>query len=428
MPSVDASRLPTAGSAMSGAPDSQFAAEQVSELLAATGVRPDLLLVFVSAHHVPQAERISTILRQRLSPGHMIGVSAESVVGGGLEVEHGPAISILGLELPGARIHTFSSSDFDPKSAPEANAAERLARVIDAGPDLRATFLLADPFSVPMHALLTDLDLGRNHAGTSAPILGGFASAAASPGGNVLFADDRLRRDGLVGVSISGPVRVDALVSQGARPLGSNLIITKARRNLILEIAHRPAVQVLEELIRSLKPRERALLSSGLLMGRVVDERKRRFGRGDYLVRRVTGMDSTSGAVAVDGFFRPGQTICLHVRHAETASSDLSLLLDAQALHERPAAALLITCNGRGTRLFDRPHHDAAAVVKAFAPSTPGEQLSAGGKPISAADAALPMAGFFAAGEIGPIAGRTFVHGFTACVALFRAAEPETQA
>ena len=65
----------------------------------------------------------------------------------------------------------------------------------------------------------------------------------------------------------------------------------------------------------------------------------------------------------------------------------------------RPAGALVFTCNGRGRDMFGAPDHDAGALHRELA--------------------GAPAAGFFAAGEIGPVGGESFLHGFTATVAIF---------
>ncbi len=75
------------------------------------------------------------------------------------------------------------------------------------------------------------------------------------------------------------------------------------------------------------------------------------------------------------------------------------LQLDLNAHEKPPSAALVFTCNGRGTRLFSGPNHDAG-VIRAEAGT-------------------IPVAGFFAQGELGPVGGQNFIHGFTASVALF---------
>jgi small ligand-binding sensory domain FIST len=227
-----------------------------------------------------------------------------------------------------------------------------------------------------------------------------MASGASQPGQNLLLLNDTLRHSGAVGLTISGGVRVDCVVSQGCRAIGHPLIITKAHQNQILELGGKKTVAALQELAESLTDHEREMLSKGLLIGLAIDEYKDRFGRGDFLVRNVLGLDKKSGALAVGDLPRVGQTVQFHVRDVETAEEDLQLLLDAQQLDSPPLAGVLLTCNGRGTRLFGAPDHDAKTVRGRL-----GD---------------LPLAGFFAAGEIGPIGNRSFLHSHTASLALFR--------
>jgi small ligand-binding sensory domain FIST len=110
-----------------------------------------------------------------------------------------------------------------------------------------------------------------------------------------------------------------------------------------------------------------------------------------------------SGAIQITDLIRVGQTVRFHVRDAETVDEDLrenSLLARKRARSAPPpAVALLFTCNGRGMRLFDQPDHDVKLIHESFGP--------------------IPVAGFFAMGEIGPIGGQNFLHGFTASVVLF---------
>ncbi|MBC7773602.1 MAG: FIST C-terminal domain-containing protein, partial [Pyrinomonadaceae bacterium] len=178
------------------------------------------------------------------------------------------------------------------------------------------------------------------------------------------------------------------------------------------------------EAIETLSESDRRLCERGLLVGRVINEYKDRFGRDDFLIRNVLGIDKNSEALAVADLFRVGQTIQFHVRDSSTATEDLQMLLDLQRLQEPPVGAVMFTCNGRGRRLFEKPNHDASLLATAFAGSAPGEQQAKAGEPVIHAGPVVPLAGFFAAGEIGPVGGSVFLHGQTASVALFRHAEP----
>jgi small ligand-binding sensory domain FIST len=201
---------------------------------------------------------------------------------------------------------------------------------------------------------------------------------------------------GAVGVALTG-VDVRPCVSQGARPIGPEMVVTAAEGNVISELASKPALERLKEAIAELDFAERALAGRGLLLGIVIDENKPEYGRGDFLIRGLLGVDEPSGALQIGERVRVGQTVRLQVRDGESADEDLREALGR--LPDEPAGALLFTCNGRGSHMFEMPDHDARALDEAF-----------GG---------APVAGFFCAGEIGPVGRRNFVHGFTATMAVF---------
>jgi small ligand-binding sensory domain FIST len=195
---------------------------------------------------------------------------------------------------------------------------------------------------------------------------------------------------------------VRPVVSQGCRPVGRPLVITRAEENLIVELGGTPALDRLREMYGDLDDADRELVRSSLHVGRAASEYRDTFRRGDFLVRNVLGADPDSGVIAVGDLVRAGQTVQFHVRDAASADEDLRELLGNAASDVDPAGALVFTCNGRGTRLFAEPNHDARCLQRCLGP--------------------LPAAGFFAQGEIGPIGTRTFLHGFTASIAIFEPA------
>jgi small ligand-binding sensory domain FIST len=193
-------------------------------------------------------------------------------------------------------------------------------------------------------------------------------------------------------------VAVRTVVSQGCRPVGRPYVVTKSEANVIHELGGRKAMAVLKEVFEGMSEEERQLFRQAPHLGCVIHEAQESFDRGDFLVRNLMWADPDSGAIAVGEILRRGQTVQFHVRDSDAASEDLDTLL----AREREAAAggaLLFSCNGRGTRLFETPDHDVSATRRAL-----GE---------------IPVAGFFAAGELGPVGGRNFMHGFTASLALF---------
>jgi small ligand-binding sensory domain FIST len=257
--------------------------------------------------------------------------------------------------------------------------------------------VLSDPYSFPTDALLARFA----REAPAMPVLGGIASARTPEGEGALFLGEEVVTGGAVGVVLEG-VDVRPCVSQGAAPLGREVTITSGEGNVIHELAGRPALETVEHLIAELPPRERRLVAAGLLIGIVIDPGKPEYGQGDFLVRGVLGADPQTGSLAVGTTIQPGQVVRLHARDARSADTDLrrALRLQVEALGDLPpAGALVFSCNGRGRAMFDEPDHDAAVVQSELA--------------------GAPAAGFFAAGEIGPVGGRSYLHGFTATVALF---------
>jgi small ligand-binding sensory domain FIST len=399
-------------SVLSTARDTDAAVRDVLDrAVAAIGQQPaDLALIFASMDHAGALGSITSEIRRRGLGRHVLGCTGESIVGEDQEVEGKPSLSLWSLRLPGLQVRprllSFedgafigwpeleSESESEPRKRPAAGMTEADAR-------LPALLALADPFSFPADLFLKRL----GDVAPGMPVIGGMASGSQTPGGNRLVLDDTIVQAGAVAVEVDGPLRVRTVVSQGCRPIGRAAIVTRVEQNVIRELGRRPALEVLREIFEELPEDDRERVQQGLHIGRVINEYQEKFQRGDFLVRNVMGADQ-AGGIAITDLVRVGQTVQFHVRDAATADEDLrSLLTDAERARARAGAtiggALLFTCNGRGSRLFPQPHHDITAVHDILGP--------------------VPVAGFFAMGEIGPIGGQNFVHGFTASIALFEA-------
>ncbi len=376
-------------SAVSEHPVTSLATGEVTgAVLEAMGDRPDLVLVTTTRPHAGALEDILGTIDAVLHPLTLVGCAAESVIGTGREIEETPAIS-----LWAGRVGPL---------APVSLTATRLADDtwhFDGWPDSfafdpSALVLLTDPFTFPADeflAWLADRQPGLR-------VVGGHVSGGRGVGGSRLAVGARLLTAGAVGVVLGPGVEVDTVVSQGGRPYGSLLTVTRSDRNLLFEVAGTPAMECMVDQIKGhLSPADvMGIESNGLFVGRLIDEHVDRPGPGDYLVRSVLGVDRATGAVAVDDQVPLGGTIQFHVRDADTAHQELATLLAGR----KADAALIFTCNGRGTRLFDEPHHDAGLLEELIGP--------------------VPVGGYFAAGEFGPVGGHNFVHGFTSSIALLR--------
>ncbi len=385
-------------SALSTNPNSLAALDEVVALaMEQLNDSPSLAVLFVSANHVDAAEQIAPRLCERLGTECVIGCSGESIVGVGTEVEMASAMSLWIASLP--------ETNVQPMRLEFVRATEGGSIIgwpddlPEAWPEGSALLALGDPFNFPPELPLERVN--EEHPGV--PVIGGMASTATAPGENCLFIGPKAHDDGAVAVLIHGDVAIRTVVSQGCRPIGEHLVITKAERNAIQELGGVPAYQKLIEVYETLATHEQEMLRRGLHVGRVVSEYQDSFEQGDFLVRNVMGVDQENGHIVIGDYVRPGQTIQFHLRDADTADGELQQLLAATKSSNaaNPLAALLFTCNGRGSRLFPEPNHDAEAIGSSF-----GQ---------------VPLAGFFAAGEMGPIGGKNFLHGFTASIAVFSA-------
>ncbi|MDP9440754.1 MAG: FIST C-terminal domain-containing protein [Actinomycetota bacterium] len=368
--------------ALSEHPDTASAAGEVTgQVLEAVEGTVDLALLFVTSHHARALPEVAEVVQRTLAPSTLVGCAAVSVLANGQEVEEAPAISLWAGSVGAVQpVRVIPGQPIaDPPFPPSA------------------LLLVADPFTFPAEAVFDDV-AGR---WPGLPVVGGMASAARQPGGTRLLLDDQVHNAGAVGAFLGPDVVVETVVSQGCKPIGRPYAVTRADVNIVQELAGRPPIERLVDIAQhELTESEVAVLNhGGLHVGRVIDEHKTDFERGDFLVRNLIGADQREGWIAIGESVKLGTTLQYHLRDADSADDDLRAMLTGRTAD----SALVFTCNGRGSHLFGQPHHDAKVLADYL------------GSP--------PVAGFFAAGEFGPVGGRNFVHGFTASVALLRTAK-----
>jgi small ligand-binding sensory domain FIST len=356
-----------------------------------SGDDADVVIAFVGGAHLTSPDVALEAIEAELAPDALIGCGAGGVLGSGREYESGTAIALWAASL-----------DDDGVAEPfNATVSERDGTgVLEGMPELgvdSGLILLTDPYTFPTGPVLERISQDAPWV----PVLGGLASGRSAAGGGALLLGDEVRSEGAVGLHLRN-VEMLPCVSQGAAPLGREMTVTAAEGNVIHELAGKPAVTSIEAVIAELSLTERALIAGGLLIGIVIDGGKPDYEQGDFLVRGVLGADTESGSIQVGANVDVGQVVRLHARDARSAEADLrrELSLCAEAAGDSaPAGALVFSCNGRGRQMFGATDHDAGAVAELL-----------GG---------APSAGFFAAGEIGPVGGRSLLHTFTATVAVF---------
>ncbi|MEM9485115.1 MAG: FIST N-terminal domain-containing protein [Cyanobacteria bacterium P01_F01_bin.116] len=402
-------------SAVSTHPSLELALREVIErVLTQLEAAPNLAIIFISSAFASEYSRVLPLLKGPLGGAHIIGCSGSGVIGrasaGNLvEIEETAGISLTVAYLPDVQIQGFhlSIDELPDLDSPPSEWTE----IIGVTPTEKPHFLLmADPFASGMNDLLQGLDF----AYPDAVKLGGLAGIESISRSCGLFCGQQLYRQGVIGVTLSGNITIDAVVAQGCRPIGPTFRVVEADRNVVTKVAaqvpqsetaDQTPLEALQELFQELDETDRQLAQESLFIGLAQSSFKQALGQGDFLIRNLVGVDPKVGAISIADRIRPGQRIQFHLRDGLTAKDELAHLLKTYRLDnlERvaPAGALLFACSGRGTSLFDEPNCDSGLFNQHFGP--------------------VPLGGFFCNGEIGPVAKTTFLHGFTSVFGICRA-------
>jgi small ligand-binding sensory domain FIST len=385
-------------STLSRRPETAGAFSEAAEALdrRLQGRVPDLVVAFASSEHAGGFQQIAALGVRRYPSALLVGCTGGGVIGDAHEAEEGPALSLTAASLPGASVSGFHV-DETSLPGPEATAAA-WRDVVGAGPEARPKLmLLADPFTIDAAGLIAGLD----RAFPDAPKFGGLASGGRRAGENRFLLGKDVHRTGAVGVAFSGDVAVDTVIAQGCRPVGKPMLATRCRGGLLQELDGRRPLEVLGELYRTLGSRDQELMRHSLFVGLEMRERRIEYDPGELLVRNLLGADEKTGALALGAELRSMQVVQFVLRDARTAAEDLQRMLERRRRSEtgRPAGALLFSCVGRGAALFGFSDHDTDLFEQKLGPA--------------------PLGGFFCNGEIGPVGGSTFLHGYTSAFALF---------
>ena len=363
--------------------------ETAEALRAELGADPTLAVAFVSADYAAHLEEFQEVVAVHGHAATLVGCTGSGLIGTAREAEMTAGFSLLFLHLPAATIRAIPLAQADVETS-DSDAFWR----DKAGPAPAAWLTFANPFRFDADTWLREW----NAAFPGTPVLGGLASGPQGDEDVTVFGPSIGNTSDALAIALDG-VRLETVVSQGCRPIGEALPVTRADEHMLIELGSRPAYQVLEQAFNTLAEAEKQRARGNLFAGLAVNEYKEQFARGDFLVRNILGADPATGAVVVGAHPRTGQTLQYQLRDAASADEELkTLLAPLAAREEKPVASLLFCCNGRGKNLFGTPDHDAKAIAAALGTS--------------------PSAGFFCNGEIGPVAGTNFLHGYTASIGL----------
>jgi small ligand-binding sensory domain FIST len=367
--------------------------EAAREALVEIGGKVTCGFVFVTADYAPVLSDFLELLQLHAHIPTLAGCSGSGLIGTASEEEQASGFSLLLLHLPSTRIH--------PVQLPSVGEDDRLSaetvRTL-AGRDAAKSqgwIVVGNPFTVAVEPWLD----AWNAAFPGVPAIGGLASGGRR-GDTAFVYHERELVEGGMAIGFSGGVRLATLVSQGCRPVGEPFTITGAEGHLVTSLGSRPAFAALDATFGSLPAQDKALAQGNLFVGLAMSEYLEEFKTGDFLIRNLIGGSPETGVLAVGALPRVGQTLQFQLRDRSSADQEMRHLGDLLR-HEgvAPFASLVFTCTGRGRHLFGEKNHDARVLEELFGPH--------------------PSAGFFCNGEIGPVGGRNFVHGYSASVALF---------
>jgi len=384
--------------AISNHPDLSSALASCIETLEMTlDDTPDVIFVFTSRQHHQRWSLIGPVLRKRFPGVNLIGCSGGGIIGGGHEVERSAALSLTAAVMPGVECNTFY---FDAPPYNEKELSDEDWRdILGGASEPQAVILLPDPFSTDVRQVIAAADQVYPGAVT----VGGMASGGREPGEHILFYDEVSHAKGCVGITLTGNLAVETIVAQGCRPIGPPMFVTRVDGHTVYELDGEPALDALESVCKALPPEEIALAKQSLFIGLVMQEKQQSYGVGDFLVRDVVGAMPDGRALVIAARAPVQSVVQFHIRDARSAWQNLDLLMEEAAKSERPCAGgLMFSCLGRGQGLFGEQGHDSRVIRQHL-----GD---------------VPLGGFFGNGEIGPVGGRTWVHGYTTALALFRQA------
>lgn len=357
---------------------------------------PDLLMLFVGGGHINEFEAIVNWAELECEPKTLVATSAGGVIGAEQEIEGQYAISAIGAKLPGVRVKGFI---YDTNDMERLDADTLIADMGIEDRDQPVFLIIPDGFTFDCESFLQRMDW----AFPKAVKLGGYASGGRAPGQNKLCLNGKVRNQGTIGLALWGNIRARSLVAQGCRPIGQPMFITKCQKNILFELNNQPIRDVLQELFQGLSEDEQRLFRQELFLGIEMKPKEEAYQQGDFLIRNILGFDQQMSGMSVGALLEETSVVQFHLRDATTSTQDLENCLERYRKENpkdlNPAGALLFSCLGRGSYLYGAPNHDSNL--------------------FQAKMGSVPLAGFFCNGEIGPVSGQTFVHGYTSCFGLF---------
>ncbi|MBF0179713.1 MAG: FIST C-terminal domain-containing protein [Magnetococcales bacterium] len=353
-------------------------------------LNPMLVLVFADRCHL-QGATVEAMCRTAFPDAHCVGVSTAGEISAQGVHDASCLVTALRFDRGGVRVVTTAvTTPADSRSA---------GMTIGAGlrsANLRGVLLFAPGRQVDGSDLLAGM---RTVMGEETVIVGGLSWSEESVGHALIRTNAGVDGQQVVAVGLYGEaVTVHACSRGGWGPFGPLRKVTRCTGNLLLELDGEPALTLYN---RYLGEYAKDLPESGL---RFPFEMRVANATADGLIRTVLAVDPHRGGLLLGGEIDPaGEMRLMHVTPAKLVSGaeQAAEWIVTHASVTPPGLGLLISCVGRKLIMGDQIAEETEAVRHWL-----GHHHQ--------------VAGFYAHGEIGPLAEsrRCELHNLTMTVAL----------
>jgi small ligand-binding sensory domain FIST len=368
--------------------------EAARQAMAQAGVsRADVAVVFFTVEHASQRQPLIDSLRRATQSERIVGCSAAGILTGGGEVEGSQGVAVLVLSSDQIHGHPFL---FEPLRERDDEIGAQIARAAGAATNSLLA-LFPDTYNGQPQRMLRSL----HHESGFVPVIGAGASENGSAQKTYQLCGEKLTTNAVAGIHLAGEFETHIDVTQGCQPITAPMVITKAEKNLIIEIDHRPALEVFARLLKGPLSEDLRRALMVLFVGLPADRKENSVAPGRYVVRNIIGLDPQKGILGVADEVTEGEAIIFTLRDGERAREDLNQMLQRQvaSLGQRgPAFGFYFNCCARGSSLYGIPGIDSAYIRQAL-----GD---------------FPLIGMFGGYELAPLGRANHLFAYTGVLAL----------
>jgi small ligand-binding sensory domain FIST len=377
----------------------QAAAEAATRAMQQASVgQADVVLVFATVSHAPRYSLMLKTLAKITKTEQILGCSGLGTLTLEGEIEAAPGVAVMVLSSDSIRVTPFIFQNLSDRNEAIGQELGRLAASNrGSSQDSVLVLLFPDAFFFQPQPFFQ----GFQSTAGFIPIIGGAASEDGTQMRTFQMYGEQADSNALTGVILAGQFQYTHSLAQACQPIGPSLLVTRARRKIILELGGRPALGVFMDLLRELEIEDIQMAAGRIFLALPVDPSQAQLTGGDYLVRNIVGIDPKNGSLHVAEDIAEGQAVAFTLREPLRAKQGTEeIVTDMARIHQgvTPKAGFYFNCCGRGTSLYGEKDVDVTILQRAFPD--------------------LPLIGFFTYAELAPIQTTNLFHNYTGVLTL----------